>query len=118
MIKVLLLLHILIELGAGLLFILAPQAVPGLPEIKGIGLNHLASYGYAALALAALGGSTLFYYYREGALSNGLFTLAIFHSCISIAQINTPLIPSMYIEPMLVHGLFAVLFWRYYWRER
>jgi hypothetical protein len=118
MLKVLLVLHLLVELGAGLLFILAPQTVPAFSTLKGIEFNHLASYGYAAVAMAALGGSTLFYFYREGALSNGLFTLAIFHSCISLAQINTPFIPSMRIEPMILHGTFALLFWWYYWRER
>lgn len=116
--KLLLLLHLLIELGAGLLFILAPQAVPQLPALTETGHNYLASYGYAALAMGALGGSTLFYYYREGALSNGLFTLTFFHSCITIAQINTPFIATMRIEPMLLHGIFALLFWRYYWQER
>ena len=95
MLKVLLVLHLLVELSAGLLFILAPQALPELSTLTNIEFNHLASYGYAAVAIAALGGSTLFYFYREGALSNGLFTLAIFHSGISIAQINTPFIPSM-----------------------
>ena len=118
MIKIILLLHILLELGAGLTFVFFPQAFPGLENINGQALSLLKSYGYAAIGVGSLGVVALLNYYKEGALPVALFTLGVFHTCIALAQINSPLVPNMQIEPMILHGLIGAASWFYYWKER
>jgi len=118
MMKALLLLHVFLEIGAGLTFIFAPQAFPGMEHIQGQALFLLKTYGYAAIGMGSLGIIALFNYYKEGTLSVALFTLGVFHTCIAIAQINTPIIPSMQIEPLILHGLIGGACWFYYWKER
>lgn len=118
MIKIILLLHILLELGAGLIFVFYPQSFPGLENINGQALSFLRSYGYAAIGMGSLGVVALLNYYKEGTLLVALFTLGVFHTGIAIAQINSPLVPNMQTEPMILHGLMGVASWFYYWQER
>lgn len=117
MLKVLLWLHVLMEIGAGLTFIFFPQFILTFQEGEQLSLNFFKSYGYAALAIGILGLVTLYYYDKEGGLAVGLFTLACFHSLIAIAQINSPLIPHMQLPPMLTHAALACLFWFYHWQK-
>ncbi|OJJ17663.1 hypothetical protein BKI52_27770 [marine bacterium AO1-C] len=118
MIKAILVLHVLLELGAGLTFVFFPQVFPGLEQVQGQSLHFLKAYGYAAIAMGSLGIIALLKYYQEGTLPVALFTLGVFHTCIAIAQVNTPLIPSMQIEPLILHGLIGLACWVYYWKEK
>jgi len=118
MIKAILLLHILLEVGAGLTFVLAPQVFPGLEQAQGRTLAFAKAYGYAAIGIGSLGLVALSKYYQAGALPVALFTLGVFHTGIAIAQINTPIIPSMQVEPIILHGAIGMACWFYYWKER
>ncbi len=116
--KAILYVHVLLELGAGLTFVLAPQAFPGLENTQGQALHFLKAYGYAAIGMGALGIMALLRYYQEGTLPVALFTLAVFHTGIAIAQIHAPLIPAMQIEPLILHGTLGLVCWFYYWQEK
>ncbi len=116
--KVILLVNTLIEGLIGILLILSPSIVPLFSEANPVALYAAGMYGFAALTVSFLSLLLLFNVHLQGFLSFGLLTLTFFHVGLFIAQVKAPLPLDETGAPMALHGILAVLFLIFYWRER
>ncbi|HAI77301.1 MAG TPA: hypothetical protein DCM08_13780 [Microscillaceae bacterium] len=114
----LLIANILFEGGLGILFFIAPQAVPGFENASPQTLIWIRTYGCAAITVAYFSVHLLTNTHEYELLVRGLLTMFVFHTLLTIAELlNASVDPSLY-TVAVVHGIFALGFLIYYLREK
>jgi|GEM_PF-2792244 len=120
MLQILLLLHCLLELVFGLLFLFSPNSIPLslFQNLPTVGQYLARMYAFAALAMAVLGFQAWWHYPDRQVLLVSLLTLAVFHTGIAFSQIFNPMNSSAPYLAGVFHSLFAFAFWIYYFMEK
>ncbi|GAB4395993.1 MAG: hypothetical protein OHK0053_08310 [Microscillaceae bacterium] len=116
--KIALFLNFLIEGLVGLVFVIDPTLVPVLAPGDALTMYLARMYGFAALSVTFLSLRAWLHYHEQSLLENTLFTLALFHTGIALAQFINELPTKDQIPPGVLHIVLALVFWVGYIRER
>ncbi len=116
--KIVLLLNFLVETFFGLVFLFAPSAIPLFVGVEPVTLYLVRMYGVAALIIALLSLQMWLNIHEQAFLVQGLLLLALFHTGITAAQFINDLPLSDQLPPGILHALFTVGCWFFYFRER
>ncbi len=116
--KVLLLLHFLVEAIFGLIFIFVPEVIPLFVGAEPVTLYLIRMYGVAALVFGLMGLRLLLNIHEHAFLVQGLLLLALFHTGIMASQFINGLELKDQLPAGVLHLLFSIAFWVFYLRER
>lgn len=116
--KIILLLNFIVESFFGVIFLFAPSAIPLFVDAEPVSLYLVRMYGVAALVVAFLSLQMWLNIHEHAFLVQGLLLLALFHTGITATQFINDLPLSDQLPPGILHALFTLGCWFYYFRER
>lgn len=112
--KILLIIHTVIEVAIGLLMLIAPQLL--MPELETAGAGEAIAfslaraYGFAALAMAALSGLMATRRIEANLRFAGSGALAAFHLGLTITHLLNVFAGLTSLPVVILHGLLALVF--------
>jgi hypothetical protein len=120
MMKYFLIANSVLELGFGIVFLIAPQIIPisFFQNLPAHGLHIARMYAYSAIAMGILGFLAWQNCAEKSVLLVVLPALAVFHVGISLAQIFNPMNSSEPYMAGVLHGILGFAFVVFYLKER
>lgn len=108
--RIFLLIHAIMEITAGIIFIFYPSVIPVFASTNSQVTYLTNMYGIAALTIGFMSFQVWRKFYEEEVLKTGLLVFALFHTGISLTQWINPVLKPEMIGAGVLHSALAILF--------